>query len=110
MNLGDQVSTALSRFEMQTQQWKEWTNCMLTAKAHTQIMKDMQLGNKADEAIGHRILQEAGDCDDNGYPIISLWAFFNILTWYITHRAVSLNHRVVLEKRLRAPTMEASKN
>jgi hypothetical protein len=109
IGLKDQVSTALNRFEMQTQQWKEWTNRTLTANVHTQIMNAMQLGNKAGEDIEHRIFQEAGDCDDNGFPIISLWAFFNILTWHITHRAVSLNHRVVLEKRLRA-AMEASKN
>jgi len=109
IGLKDQVSTALSRFEMQTQQWKEWTERMLTTKAHNQVMKAMQFGNKATEEIENRVAQEAGDCDDKGFPIISLWEFFNILTWYITHRAVSLNHRVVLEKRLRA-AIEVSKN
>jgi len=46
-------------------------------------------------------MKEAEGFEDNGFPIMSLWIFFNILTWFITHRAASLNHRVEMEKRLR---------
>ena len=31
----------------------------------------------------------------------SLWQFYNVVTWYITHHAALLNHRVEMEKRLR---------
>jgi len=36
-----------------------------------------------------------------GYPQPTIWAFCKVITWYITHRTVSLNHRVELENRLR---------
>ena len=31
---------------------------------------------------------------------MSLWQFYNMVTWYISHHASSLNHRVELERRL----------
>ena len=31
---------------------------------------------------------EAEGMGKGDLPIMSLWAFFNVLTWYITHRAV----------------------
>jgi hypothetical protein len=34
-------------------------------------------------------------------PATSLWQFYNVVTWYISHHAASLNHRVELEKQLR---------
>jgi hypothetical protein len=37
----------------------------------------------------------------SGYPIITIWGFYNVLTAYITLYAASLNHRVALENRLR---------
>ena len=61
----------------------------------------MNFGAKATEEIQKRVDQRAEGFDANDFSIMSLWAFFNVLTWYITHRAVSLNHRVEMEKRLR---------
>ena len=61
----------------------------------------MEFGKKATQEIKDRIKQEARDFDNSGFPIMSVWMFFNVLTWYITYKTVSLNHRVELEKRLR---------
>jgi hypothetical protein len=65
-------------------------------------MKTMKFGKKAMEVIEKRATHEAKDYTDKGFPIMNLWIFYNVLTWYITHRAVSLNHRVEMERRLRA--------
>jgi len=74
----------------------------LPEKVYTHVMKAMKLGKTATEEIGDRIAQQAKGFDDNGLPIMSVWMFFNIFTWYIIHKTVSLNHRVDMEKRLRA--------
>jgi hypothetical protein len=100
--LEEEVSTALRRFELQTEQWKRWLAYQLTPKTYGRVMKAMRFGKKARQGIEHRIVQEAEDVDQNHFPIISIWLFYNILTWHITHRAVSLNHRVAMENRLRA--------
>ena len=64
-------------------------------------MEAMKVGKKATEEIEERTHQEADKFDENDFPIISLWAFFNVITWFITHRSASLNYRVTLERRLR---------
>jgi len=101
MDLKKQVSTALKRFKLQANQWKKWTDRQLTEKAYDNVMKTMKFGKKAIEVIKKRTVRETKDFTDNGFPIMNLWIFYNVLTWYITHRAVSLNHRVELERRLR---------
>ena len=63
-------------------------------------MTTMGFGKKATEEIREGMKREADEIKD-GILIFTLWAFFNVLTWYITHRAVSLNHRVEMERRLR---------
>jgi len=100
IDLKKQVSTALNRFELQTNQWKAWASRRLAPSTSKKVMKGMKFGKKALDEIEQRIIQESKGFDD-GFPIISLWAFYNVLTWYISHRAVSLNHRVEMEKRLR---------
>jgi len=101
LNLQEQISTALERFELQTDQWKNWANRQLTVNTYKKVIETMKLGKRAMEEIEDRVDLESQGFADNGSPIMSLWIFFNILTWYITHRAVSLNHRVEMEKRLR---------
>jgi len=98
----EQVSTALKRFSKQTDKWKEWAERQLTERTYTRVMKAMKFGKNAMQEIKGRIEQEVEGFDDNHFPVMSAWIFFNILTWYITYRAVSLNHRVEMEKRLRA--------
>ena len=102
MDIKKQVSTALKRFNLQTNQWKKWTEIKLNEKIYDNVMKAMKFGKKAMEEIENRTAQEAKGFADNGLPIMNLWIFYNILTWYITHRAVSLNHRVEMERRLRS--------
>ena len=102
IDLKKQVSTALNRFNLQTAEWTKWACQQLTEEAHTQVMEAMKFGKKAKEEVAERIDREAKDFDDNDFPIMTLWIFFNILTWFITHRTVSLNHRVEMERRLRA--------
>jgi len=101
IGIEEQVSTAIKRFNSQTKQWKVWAQQPLTETAYNHVMKSMQFGKKAFWEIGERFSQEADGFDDNGIPIISLWLFYNVLTWYITHKSVSLNHKVKMEKRLR---------
>jgi len=101
MDLNKQVSTALKRFKLQTNQWKKWTDRHLTEKVYENVIKAMKFGKKAIEIIEERTAQETKDYTDDGFPIMNLWIFYNVLTWYITHQAVSLNHRVEMERRLR---------
>ena len=102
MDIEEQVATALKRFNLQTNQWKRWTELRLTEKIYTNVMKTMKFWKKAVAKIESRAEREAESLADNGFPIMNLWIFYNILTWYITHRAVSLNHRVEMERRLRS--------
>jgi hypothetical protein len=102
MDIEGQVATALKRFNLQTKQWKRWAEIKLNEKIYANVMKTMRFGKKAIEEIENRTAQEAEDIAKNGFPIMNLWIFYNILTWYITHHAVSLNHRVEMERRLRS--------
>jgi hypothetical protein len=61
----------------------------------------MNFGVSATEEIADRLKLEAEESQRDGFPIVTAWTFYNILTWYITHRAVSLNHQVEIENRLR---------
>ncbi len=104
MDLDNEVATALNRFNLQTKQWRGWTGRHLTQKNYDDVMKAMKLGKQATTEVDDRMSQEAESFDNTGFPFITLWMFFNVLTWYITHRAVSLNHQVEMEKRLRGAT------
>ena len=101
MELKEQVSSALKRFKLQTNQWKRWTNRQLTEVTYKNVMKTMKFGQKAMEVIEEQASHESKDYTDHGFPIMNLWIFYNVLTWYITHHGVSLNHRVEMERRLR---------
>jgi hypothetical protein len=62
----------------------------------------MKLGVNASEEVESRVFSEAEGLDPDGFPILTVWGFYNVLTWHITHNSVSLNHRVEMEDRLRA--------
>jgi len=102
MDIKEQVATALKRLKLQTNQWKKWTDRQLTEKVYENVIKTMKFGKKAIEVIEKRTAHETEEYTDYGFPILTLWIFYNVLTWYITQRAVSLNHRVELERRLRS--------
>jgi len=102
MDITEQVSTALKRFKLQANQWKKWAGRQLTEETYKNVTKAMKFGKQAMEVIEKRAAEEAKDYTDKNFPIINLWIFYNVLTWYITHRTVSLNHRIEMEKRLRS--------
>ncbi len=66
------------------------------------MMEHMRLGLRATEEVLRKMNQEAEGFDTDGFPILSGWGFYNLLTWHISRNTVSLNHRVEMENRLRA--------
>jgi len=101
LNIEHTITTATRRFQKQSGQWKDLDQIPLNPTVYGQVMQTMKFGKQATEEIGCKIEQEARGYDDSHFPLMSLWAFYNVITWYLTHRAVSLNHRVEMEKRLR---------
>jgi hypothetical protein len=104
INVREEVGTALKRFEQQSEEWKGWTEKRLTPNRYEKVIEGMKLGAKAREQIRKRMLQEADGLDPDEFPILTVWGFYNVLTWHITHNAVSLNHQVELQGRLRVAT------
>jgi len=109
INVSDEVGTALERFDQQAQEWKGWTERRLTPGVYDKVLEIMRFGIKAREAVEKRVLQEAEDFDSDGFPVITAWGFYNVLTWFISHNAVSLNHRVQMEDRLRSATFHLTR-
>jgi hypothetical protein len=100
--LQEKVATALDRFRDEVLIWKDWAQRPLTQDTYNRVLEAMDFGTKAKEEIEGRIRSEAEGSDTRGYPRMSLWAFLNVLCWYVTHKTVSLNHRVHMERRLKA--------
>jgi hypothetical protein len=105
IDIRDEVGTALERLKKQARQWKLWAGRILSPGAYTRTLDAMRLGVKAQEVVDSRVLEEAEDFDQDGFPIVTAWGLYNVLTWYISHHAVSLNHRVDMEGRLRAASI-----
>jgi hypothetical protein len=101
INVAEEVGTALMRFNQQARQWKGWSEKKLTPKVYSKVLDTMNLGVKAKGEVESRVSMEADGFDPDGFPILTVWRFYNVLTWHITHNSVSLNHRVELEDRLR---------
>jgi len=102
LNIRKNIATATKRFKKQTEKWINLTHIPLHPTTYERIMKSMQLGKNATKEIQKRINHDASGYNNDNFPVISLWAYYNVLTWYISHKAVSLNHRVEMENRLRA--------
>jgi hypothetical protein len=96
-----ELKTAVKRFNRQTRQWQTWADQPLAKNHYQRIMKAMKFGRRASEEIDWCVSWEAEGIDSEENSIITIWLFYNIITQYITHRTVSLNHRVELERRLR---------
>jgi hypothetical protein len=101
INVVEEVGTALKRFKQQAQQWKGWTEKRISPRAYSRALDFMTLGIKARKEVEKRISEEAEGFDPDGFPVLTVWGFYNILTWHISHNAVSLNHQVEMEGRLR---------
>lgn len=101
MDFKEQVTTALARFENQVKTWRKWGTRALSLETYRKVMKVMEFGKRATEEIERHVNKEVDGFLGDGYPQPTVWIFYNLISWYITHRAVSLNHRVELENRLR---------
>jgi hypothetical protein len=109
LDVREEVGTALKRFKRQARQWKGWIEKRLTPKIYSRVLEVMRLGVKAEDEVQRKISEEASGFDPNRFPILSVWGFYNILTWHISHNAVSLNHRVEMEGRLRLASRDLMK-
>ena len=101
MDFRGQVTTALERFQKQVKTWRKWETQALSLDAYHKVMEAMSLGKRATETIEDMVTEEVEGFLTDGYPQPTVWVFYNLLTWFVTHKAVSLNHRVELENRLR---------
>ena len=101
MNFKKDVSTVLSRFDSQVKTWKGWRTRPIPLETYDKVMNTMEFGKKATEQIESKVNEDFEGFLFRGYPQITAWLLYNILTWYITHKAASLNHRVGMERGLR---------
>ncbi len=101
MDFTEQVTTALARFEKQVKTWRKWGARPLSLETYQKVMKAMEFGKRATDAIEEKVNDDVERFLSDGSPQPTVWVFYNLITWYITHRSVSLNHRVELEGRLR---------
>lgn len=101
MNFKNDVSTVLSRFDNQVKTWREWGTRPISLETYDKVMNTMEFGKKATGQIESKVNEDFEGFLFRGYPQITAWLLYNILTWYATHKAASLNHRVELENRLR---------
>ena len=94
------LSSSIRQFRFQGKAWKQMTTILLTKEVYGWVMKTMKLGKNAVDVIQDEA-RKSVLLSDEGMPISNLWFFYNLLTWYISFHAVSLNHRVEMENRLR---------
>ena len=105
LSIKEELSSAIKRFGLQAEEWRLWCRMSLTPRTYQRVMDTMAFGKKATEEIEKKVSAEAKELTSDGFPIMTIWAFYNVLTWYITHCAVSLNHQVEMESRLRLAMM-----
>jgi len=101
IEIENRLAEGMELFRVQSRYWKRWTRRQLTPRTYKRIMDAMKLGVKARDEIEDEVARGSSGLDENDFPVITLWAFFNVLTWYVSHRAASLNHQVEMEGRLR---------
>lgn len=53
----------------------------------------MKFGKKAMAAIDDHIEKGFPGDDPGEVPAMNLWQFYNVVIWYFTYHAASLNHR-----------------
>jgi len=101
LNIGRTIITATQQFQKQSGKWKDLDQIRLHPTTYEKVVKTMKFGETAKEELQSQIEHGASGYDKDGFPTVSLWTFYNAITWYITHRAVSLNHQVEMEHRMR---------
>jgi len=105
LSIKEELSSAIKHFGLQAAEWRLWSRMRLTPRTYQRVIGTMAFGKKATEEIEKRVSQDAKESTSDGFPIMTIWTFYNVLTWYITHCAVSLNHQVEMESRLRLAMM-----
>jgi len=88
-------------FQKQVKTWRKWETQALSLDTYHKVMEAMSLGKRATETIENMVSEEVEGFLTDGYPRPTVWVFYNLLTWFVTHNTVSLNHRVELENRIR---------
>jgi hypothetical protein len=101
INIRKSLSVAMENFNLQAQTWKRWSQKPLPRKSFFKVMDVMNLGQQKADTVLERLNSQSTGKGKDGFPIITIWNFFNILTAHITHETVSINQRVVMESRLR---------
>ena len=96
VGLEEDLNRSFRRFNLQTKEWMSWVEIPMTLTVYDRVMRTMQFGSRATDEIEER-LWNSGRAETESPPSISLWAFYNVLTWYITLRITSLNRRVEME-------------
>ena len=91
------LGRSIKQFNLQAKEWGHWAQTAMTMKVYDKVMGSMKFGARAVEEIEDQLWGGEPPAE-NGAKLITLWAFYNVLTWYITHRIASLNHRVEVEK------------
>jgi hypothetical protein len=95
------LGRSIKQFDLQAREWGEWAKSAMTMKVYDKVMGSMQFGARALEEIEDQLWGGEPPAE-KGAKLITLWAFYNVLTWHITHRISSLNRRFEMENRLRA--------
>lgn len=108
VGLETELSRSIKQFNLQAKEWCEWAKSAMTMKVYDKVMGSMQFGARAVEEIEYQ-LWGGEPLAEEGAKLITLWTFYNVLTWYITHRVAALNRRVELENRMRFATTIMSK-
>jgi hypothetical protein len=100
LRLDRALESSIRQLQLEAQVWREWAEIPMTLAVYDRVMRSVEFGKNATEEIEDRIWN-GRELEPDSAPLVTLWAFYNVLTWYITHRVVSLNRRVELENRLR---------
>jgi len=104
VGLGTELSRSIRQFNQQAKEWSDWAKTAMTLKVYDKVMGFMHFGSRAVEEIEYQLWGGVPPAEE-GAKLITLWTFYNVLTWYITHRVKSLNSRVEQENRLRTATI-----
>jgi hypothetical protein len=97
VGLETDLKSSIKKFNIQVREWKDWAEIPMTMAVYDRVMRSMHFGARAVEEIEDQIWDGDYPTADGPQPI-TLWAFYNVLTWHITHRAASLNHRIDMEQ------------
>jgi hypothetical protein len=89
---------SMHRFSTQVDLWKQWADRKLDFSIDQYEQAVAPFGIKQRKEIAEEVDKE------NSKNALSLWVFYNILTWYITHKIQSLQRKVSLENHLRGVT------